>query len=216
MKHLKLFEELGSQHELLTVEEMSDYFLEFLDTKDLKFKEIQSGSNWDDTGNKLIDKTIEITYEIDKKYIMIKDLETLTKFSQFISTLESICKRWKLQFKLYMGGFGTGGGSDCKITISQLAPKAITEWVNKYNLLTERFYGKRFSTTGSSPDSIFKGYGYSLVIDTDLNFYLCISKFTGRAATSLPQTGVPTYFEQAMNVKFIEKEGDYWKFKIPY
>jgi hypothetical protein len=209
MKHLKLFEELINDGPL-SVEEMSDYFLEFLDTKDIKFKEIRSGSNWDETGHKLLDKTIEMTYEIDEKYIMIKDIETLTKFKEFITTLESICKRWGIKFKLYMNGF-----RDCEITISQLAPKAITEWVNKYNLLTDTFYGRKSMVTWSSPDSIFKNYGRSLVMDENINYYLYISKFRSEKS-SIPPSQVPTYFEKTMGVKFLEKENDSWKFKIPY
>jgi hypothetical protein len=213
MKWIKLFEELESGH-ILNVEEMSDYFLEFLDTGDLEFKSIMSDKIWDPSGYHIIDTTIHITYSIDKKYIRITDPKLLSKFSEFISAIESICRRWNLKFKLYMGGYETGGESGCSLTITQIAPKKITEWLTKYNLLTDTFYQKPFSWTGSSESGIFKGYNRGFKIDEDINFYLLIRKFRNDK-TTIPPAGVPKYFEKEFGVEFVKSEGDAWIFKIP-
>lgn len=135
MKYLNRFNNMfleSSSQKILTEEEITDYLLEYVDTKDLTFSEVKTGTGiWDSTGSYLEKSIIEIIYLINTKYINIKDVQTLEEFGRLMLAISGICKRWKLNFKLYNGGFTSGGGSGCQLTITQIAPKYITDFIKR-------------------------------------------------------------------------------------
>lgn len=88
MKYLKLFESVLSE------EDITDYLLELVDSGDIFFENIilekyHSGVRY------------LTSYSLNEEYEDIESSEILIKYTNCLSNLNLICKRWNLDFRLH-------------------------------------------------------------------------------------------------------------------
>jgi hypothetical protein len=123
MKHLKRFNESVEPTKRLSVEEIEDYFLEFIDNKSMEFYysgiPISMGPN----------KEIHTTFKLRVRDITT--IEELTNFTNLINQIGDVVKRWNLDFKFSTIAIGNkpggGGPQQTQLTIIQPIPKVIID-----------------------------------------------------------------------------------------
>lgn len=94
MKYIKPFNEAESD-KLLTEEDITDYFLEFIDNDSMEF--------WFNSGQPS-GGYVHMVYKLNSKFILIENTEDLDKLSNLIKKISETCKRWKLKFQLDLYG----------------------------------------------------------------------------------------------------------------
>lgn len=119
MIKLKRFNESVSGNRL-TKEDLEEYFIDFIDTKDMSFK----GSTYFQ-GNKYIKSLFSIGDSIKGQKIV--EHEDLIRFSEILSRLSIICKQWNLEFVLNFGGRAIEVRGVCLLEIRQRLPDDVIE-----------------------------------------------------------------------------------------
>ena len=98
MRYIKLFES-NLSNARLSVEDITDYFLEFIDNESMKLT------------NTKIDKIYTISppsykivtsLSISKKFRILRN-DTIIDFCKILESIKSICNRWNLNFDLKLG-----------------------------------------------------------------------------------------------------------------
>ena len=126
MIKLKRFNESVSGNRL-TKEDLEEYFIDFIDTKDMSF--IKSTYF---QGNKYI----KSLFSIGDSFVMrdsysrnqqIVEHEDLVRFSEILSRLSSICRQWNLEFALKFGGSAIEQLGVCLLEIRQRLPDDVIE-----------------------------------------------------------------------------------------
>jgi len=123
MKHLKKFNESVEPTKRLSVEDLEDYFLEFIDNGSMEFYysgiPISMGPN----------KEIHTTFKLRVRDITT--IEELTNFTNLINQIGDVVKRWNLDFKFSTIAIGNkpggGGPQQTQLTIIQPIPKVIID-----------------------------------------------------------------------------------------
>ena len=128
MIHLKKFNESVSSKRL-SVEDIEDYFLDFIDNGSMEFYHIRIphiGMLMPNVG-----PTIETTFVISNKFRNIDTVNELTNFTNLISQIGNVVKRWNLDFKfstIAIGDKPGGGGThQTQLSIIQPLPKIIID-----------------------------------------------------------------------------------------
>lgn len=123
MKYLRKYNESTESKKLLSVEEIEDYFLEFIDDKSMEF--YYSGIPISLDRNKVVETVFKLN---------IRDMTTieqLTNFSKLIDRISSVVKRWDLDFKFSTIAIGNkpggGGPKQTQLSIIQPVPKIIID-----------------------------------------------------------------------------------------
>lgn len=142
MKYIKPFNE-SEASDLLTEEDISDYFLEFIDNEFIKFREVKL--NKDYYGDK--PGYIDCIYVINEKFTKIIDIIDIENYAKLIITISKICKRWNLEFELNNNEVFT---NDITLTIKQPFPKILSKvkmrskYLDDNTYWTTEFEGKKY------------------------------------------------------------------------
>jgi len=132
MKHLKKFNESVEPTKRLSVEDLEDYFLEFIDNGSMEF--YYSGITISQN------KKINTTFKLSNKFSNVTTIEELTNFSNLINQISDVVKRWNLDFKFSTVAIGNkpggGGPMQTQLTIIQPVPKVIIDNFYNTNMIT--------------------------------------------------------------------------------
>jgi hypothetical protein len=135
MKHLKKFNESVEPTKRLSVEDLEDYFLEFIDNGSMEFyySGIPISQN----------KKIHTTFKLSGKFSNVTTIEELTNFSNLINQISDVVKRWNLDFKFSTVAIGNkpggGGQMQTQLSIIQPVPKIIIDsFYNNNDITTDR------------------------------------------------------------------------------
>ena len=113
MKHLKLFTESVETSKRLSVEDIEDYFLEFIDNGYISFYY----NNIPLIGK----KEIHTIFKLSNDFRTITTIEELNNFSSLINQISNVVKRWNLDFKFSTISIGNkpggGGPQQTELTI---------------------------------------------------------------------------------------------------
>jgi len=124
MRHLKKISE-SFESKRLTVEDIEDYFLEFIDNGTLSF--YHSGISPLYGQN----KSIHTTFVMNSKFCTATTIEGLNNFTGLINQIISVVKRWNLDFKFSTIAIGNkpggGGPHQTQLSIIQPLPKVIID-----------------------------------------------------------------------------------------
>jgi len=122
MKHLKLFTESVETSKRLSVEDIEDYFLEFIDNGSISFYSHSIS----------LSKKIQTTFKLSDKFRDIKTIEELNNFSSLINQIGNVVKRWNLDFKFSTIATGNlrHGVAQTQFSIFQTIPKVIVDFFN--------------------------------------------------------------------------------------
>jgi hypothetical protein len=90
MKHLKPFNESKSNRKRLSVEDIEDYFLKFIDDGSMEFYY---------SGIAIGQKEIHTTFKLNNKFANIQTIQELQEFTHLVNQIGETCKRWNLKFK---------------------------------------------------------------------------------------------------------------------
>ena len=190
------------KHGRIGREELEDFFLEFIDTGDLKWyiDYIDHLERYETHK----DPTINTYFEINNKFRKMKDTDTVNRYCQLLKSISDVCSRWKLDFSIESGAYPPPGGPQNHITqlvIKQPVPKVILD---------------NFPTINNSDIRItFDGrklrFSKWLKHDKDLNFYMSckVSTFmsgSGRDGRWLKADDVWYNKNEEQILKQIEKE----------
>lgn len=152
---------VNKNHNRLSVDEMEEYFIDFIDSGDLKYYH----SGVPIGGNK-----IESCWALSDKFFKIIDTNKLSELSVLIKTLSDICSRWNLSFRFEMCGVGNkpggGGPLQTQFIIIQETPAEI--WNYFTGISTPSI---RISLGGQRVPHQQKIYLY-LKQDKEMNFYI--------------------------------------------
>ena len=166
MTRIKRFNESNDfRHNRKSIEEIEDYFLEFIQSGDLIFYHsgIPIGQNY-----------VAIYFILDRKFNTISDSDSMIRLTQILKRISDVCKRWNLdwEFKMIAIGNKPGGGGpmQSQLEIRQPVPQEIL-----YNFP---------SMNNSDIQLQFEGRNYrfmkSLKQDDQLNFYMICEPYTSR------------------------------------
>ena len=175
MKYIKLYEYL-SDKELLSEEDISDYFIDQIDSGDIKFKDIHTQIGINGVPHPSGRGILKIKYKINQDLNSISNNNS-SKFINFINSINNNCRRWKLEYDI---NFVSGD-----LNIYQLLPKGISNLQNQLQkIFSEKSrnytYKSQFDkeiystkrdkwTTGNLVNYQF---GVELLIDKRLNFII--------------------------------------------
>lgn len=122
MKHLKKFNEsLVSKR--LSVEDIEDYFLEFIDNESITFSRNVITRN-----DNLNTGIIETIFVLNNKLCRIDNIEEMTNLANLINKIRDVIKRWNLDFKFSTIAIDRGGnGMQTQISIHQPIPKVVMD-----------------------------------------------------------------------------------------
>ena len=204
MKYLSKYGQLLNESNILTEEDISDYFLDFIDSKDLVFDRISNSLVWNNEGAHMEYSTVSIIYKMNERFVIIKDLTTLNEYTEFIQRITSICKRWKLNFVL-----NNGGRNNFNLHIIQKNPDYITEFIrNSMNVDIHVNFKFRFSFEKPSLLYTLGDVRIGFVVDRQLNYFIYILGAEGKYK---PEEIIEMINRKLqVNLKFIEKKtGDY-------
>lgn len=167
MTHIKrFFESSNTTHSRLSVEEIEDFFLEFIQSGDIHF--LNSGIPTGQT-------YVAVYFEVDRKFYRMSDKLTMFKFSQLVSSIADICNRWKLDYQFQLNGLnnrpGQGGVNLTQLEIRQPVPK----------IVIDQFPG----ITGPHIDIQFQDRQYRFMMwlkhdELTMDFYIVFEPMTGR------------------------------------
>lgn len=122
MTHIKRFFESNQIHSRLSVEEIEDYFLEFIQAGDIHF--LNSGIPIGQT-------YVAVYFEVDRKFYRISDSSTMLRFSKLLQDIDRICDRWKLDYQFQLNGINNrpnqGGVSLTQLEIRQPVPQIVLD-----------------------------------------------------------------------------------------
>lgn len=122
MTHIKRFFESNQIHSRLSVEEIEDYFLEFIQAGDIHF--LNSGIPIGQT-------YVAVYFEVDRKFYRISDSSTMLRFSKLLQDIDRICDRWKLDYQFQLNGINNrpnqGGVSLTQLEIRQPVPQIVID-----------------------------------------------------------------------------------------
>ena len=121
MKYIKLYEYL-SDKELLSEEDISDYFIDQIDSGDIKFKDIHTQIGINGVPHPSGRGILKIKYKINQDLNSISNNNS-SKFINFINSINNNCRRWKLEYDI---NFVSGD-----LNIYQLLPKGISNLQNQ-------------------------------------------------------------------------------------
>jgi hypothetical protein len=159
MKHLKKFNESIETKKRLSVEDLEDYFLEFIDNGSMEFyySGIPISQN----------KVIETTFTISNKFRNVTTIEELTNLSNLINQIGDVVKRWNLDFKFSTVAIGNkpggGGPQQTQLSIIQPVPKIIID--NFYNI-------NDITTDRVDLGGLVVSYAPSISVDNNSDFIL--------------------------------------------
>lgn len=166
MKYLKSFNESTESQKRLSVEDLEDYFLEFIDNGSMEFY------NNDIPFMLGTDKVIETTFAISNKFRNVTTIEELTNFTNLINQIGDVVKRWNLDFKFSTIAIGNkpggGGPQQTQISIIQPVPKIIID--NFYN--TDTFLNRNNGRVDLG--GLIVKYTGHISVDNNSDFIFCI------------------------------------------
>jgi hypothetical protein len=136
MKYLKRFLESRFESE----EDVTDYLLELIDNGFLLQKTLSFKNVYDSSGNIVIGSNILYGYQISDKFKRIKNNEELENYTNNLSTLYKIIKRWNLNFSIIKD----------EIVIIDESPEYISEFVIKNGYTTFSYIGRGWERYGST------------------------------------------------------------------
>lgn len=123
MTHIRRFLESNqSYHSRLSVEEIEDFFLEFIQAGDIHFyaSGIPIGQNY-----------VAVYFILDTKFNSITDSNSMSRLTQLLDCISDVCTRWKLdwEFKLRAIGNKPGGGGpmQTQLEIRQPVPQIVLD-----------------------------------------------------------------------------------------
>lgn len=123
MTHIKrFFESTNPTHSRLSVEEIEDFFLEFIEAGDIHFytSGIPIGQNY-----------VAAYFILDRKFNSITDSDSMSRLTQLLKRISDVCTRWKLdwEFKLIAIGNKPGGGGpmQTQLEIRQPVPQIVLD-----------------------------------------------------------------------------------------
>lgn len=123
MTHIKrFFESTNKFHSRLSVEEIEDFFLEFIEAGDIHFYHsgIPTSRNY-----------VAVYFILDRKFNSITDSDSMWRLTQLLKRISDACTRWKLdwEFKLIAIGNKPGGGGpmQTQLEIRQPVPKIVLD-----------------------------------------------------------------------------------------
>jgi len=128
MKYLKIFLESRFESE----EDVTDYLLELIDNGFLLEKTLSFKTVYDSSGNIVIGSNILYRYLITDKFKRIKNTEELENYTNNLSTLYKIIKRWNLNFSII----------EDEIVIIDESPEYISEFVIKNEYTRFSYIGR--------------------------------------------------------------------------
>ena len=174
MKHLKKFNESTESKKRLSVEDLEDYFLEFIDNGSMEFYHsdipIMMSPN----------KVIETTFVISNKFRNVTTIEELTNFTNLINKIGDVVKRWNLDFKFSTIAIGDkpggGGPHQTQLSIIQPVPKIIID-----NFYTDN----TLLTTMNRVDlgGFIVRYNRNVIVDNNSDFILQVHVQTFRGGS---------------------------------
>lgn len=165
MKHLKRFLESRFQSE----EEVSDHLLELIDDGFISLKKLNFKKRWDSSGNIVTGADILYAYQISDRFKKINSIEELETYTNNLSELYKIIKRWKLNFIIIQD----------EITIEDQSPEYISEFIiNNPNLMFHYSISGHRSPGWSSLPASFRGGSpslwFSIYFTHNLEFFITL------------------------------------------
>lgn len=159
MTKFSLLSESTNQGKRLTVSEMEDYFLEFIDSGDIEYY---------NSGVPIGETTVQTCWKLNG-FHNITDSNKLNRLSNIIKSIGNICDRWNIKFKFELAGIGKKPWSATTIQtqflIIQDVPKPIINFFSPNGEITTRIIKINIE------NKIINIYP-SLNQDKDINFYL--------------------------------------------
>jgi hypothetical protein len=140
VKHLKKFNESTESKKRLSVEDIEDYFLEFIDNGSMEFYYNNLPTLYEGTeANK---RFIHTTFRLSDKFRDITTPEELNNFSSLINKIGEVVKRWNLDFKFSTIRSdeqpGGAGAFQTELSIIQPIPKVVIDFANQNPLVRNR------------------------------------------------------------------------------
>ena len=166
MTHIKRFFESNQIHSRLSVEEIEDYFLEFIQAGDIHFytSGIPTGESF-----------VAVYFILDRKFSTISDSDSMNRLTQILKRISDACTRWKLdwEFKLIAIGNKPGGGGpiQTQLEIRQPVPQIV---LDQFPQITTPHF-----------DIVFEGHRYRFLMwlkhdELTMDFYIVFEPSTGR------------------------------------
>ena len=159
MRYLKPFNESVETNKRLSVEDLEDYFLEFIDNGSMEFYYNGipiSGS-----------KVIETTFKLSSKFRNVTSIQELNNLSNLINQIGDVVKRWNLDFKFSTIAIGNkpggGGPQQTQLTIIQPIPK----------ILIDNYY-RQNDNNKVNLDGLEVGFARNLKVDNNSDFIMDI------------------------------------------
>jgi hypothetical protein len=122
MTHIKRFFESNQIHPRLSVEEIEDFFLEFIENGDIHFYT---------SGIPIGQTYVAVYFILDRKFSTISDSDSMNRLTQILKRISDACTRWKLdwEFKLIAIGDKPGGGGpmQTQLEIRQPVPQIVVD-----------------------------------------------------------------------------------------
>lgn len=167
MTHIKrFFESTNPTHSRLSVEEIEDFFLEFIEAGDIKFYHsgIPIGENY-----------VSVYFILDRKFNSITDSDSMSRLTQLLKRISDVCTRWKLdwEFKLIAIGNKPGGGGpmQTQLEIRQPVPQIV---LDQFPEMTTPQFDIQFQD---------RQYRFMMWLNHDeltMDFYIVFEPMTGR------------------------------------
>lgn len=166
MTHIKRFFESNKWHSRLSVEEIEDFFLEFIQSGDIHFyaSGIPVGQTY-----------VAVYFILDRKFNTITDSDSMSRLTGLLKLISDVCTRWKLdwEFKLIAIGNKPGGGgpTQTQLEIRQPVPQIV---LDQFPQITTPHF-----------DIQFEGRQYRFMMwlkhdELTMDFYIQFEPSTGR------------------------------------
>jgi hypothetical protein len=170
MKRIKRFNESNDfKHGRIGREQLEDFFLEFIDSNDLRW--YMDYIDHLERFQTQKEPTINTYFEINSKFRKMNDVDTVNRSCQLLKSISAVCNRWKLDFSIESGALSAPGGPQRNINqlvIKQEVPKVILDNFPDINAIP-------ILTTFDGREIEFRKW---LKHDKDFNFWMLLEPST--------------------------------------